>query len=111
MVRDDGLNAIARNGHEDQRETEQSHDREFPFDMHIGGHDDWNGKDDQHHIGDNIGGPHGQQLDDTLSTLRTWIWRDLPVMIVRKAFDVGGDDDADKGDEEEPSNDLQADLI
>lgn len=49
-------------------------------------HDDGNGEDDEYGIEDGAGDAHCEQLCHALSTLGSWIWKDLPVVRDRPTF-------------------------
>lgn len=72
---------------------------------------DWNGEGDEEQVGDDIAGPHRDELRVALTTFGSGVWHDLPVMVERLAFGQGSNDDGDEGHSEEPSNALEPDFI
>lgn len=49
-------------------------------------HDDGNREDDEHGIEDCAGDAHCEELCYALTTLGSWIWKDLPVVGYRSTF-------------------------
>lgn len=66
--------------------------------------DDGNGENDEHQVGENVAGGHGDELDVALATLTAGVRQDLPVMFKGIALGKIANDDGDEGEPKGPSD-------
>lgn len=83
---DHGWHAEAGDGHQDQREAEQSHEGDLAFHGHVRHEDNRDGKSDQEQIGDDVARSHCDKLCIARAAGRTRIRDDLPVVGKGLAF-------------------------
>ena len=110
-MRDDRFDTVTRDANEDERKTKEEDQGQLAFEVHVRSHDNRDRKDDEDEIGDDVGRAHGEELNGTLTALRARVGYHLPVVVIRLTLGLSGDDNSNEGDEEEPTDDLEADLI
>lgn len=82
-----------------------------PFENHGGLHDNGYWKAYKQQIGNHITGAHGNQLRKSLAAGGSRVRDELPVAVKWLTFGQGCHDHSYKGESEEPSNELQDQLV
>lgn len=82
-----------------------------PFENHGRLHDNWNRKAHKKKIGDHVTSTHGNKLRIPLTTTGSRVRDELPVAVKWLTLGQGGHDDGNKGEGEEPSDELQHHFV
>lgn len=103
VAADDVGDAVERDAHNGEAEGEEEHELDLALDLHVAAQEDGDGEDDEHEVGEDVAGGHGDELDVALAALAAGIGEDLPVVVEGPALDEVADDDGDEGGEQGPA--------
>lgn len=78
---------------------------------HAAADNDWNGKDNEEEVREDVANGHGYKLCVALSTLAAWVGCDLPVVGEGLAFGKIRDDDRYEGRDENEADDGEAYVV